>query len=216
MTKTKMSLPNPRKITFDLTVKTVRMPRPELLVPYTTNLRQHREDPKALKKQLESIEARYSAQSDVFSMVSEVKLVLESMELQKDVKGKKAKGQDGRFIAEPFNIKTQRLCNVILTPIYDKIDEWDEKNKGEHKNMKIKIAPKYAIYLCERMMEQCNEYSYVAGHIIEMHDYFLMKKKEAETVQEMIKSGAEGAEIDEAVKKINIEELLEKDEEEDK
>ena len=116
----------------------------------------------------------------------------------------------------PFEIKTQRLINVILTPIYDKIDEWDEKNKGEHKSMKIRLAPKYAIYLCERMIEQCNEYSYVAGHIIEMHDYFLMKKKEAETVQEMIKSGAENIEIDEAVKKIDIEELLEEEEKEEK
>lgn len=216
MTTKKPALPNPRKITFDLTVKKVRMPRPELLVPYSTNLRQYKDNPEKLKKQLGNLEKRFTAQSDIFSMVSEVKLVLESMELQKGSDGKKTKGQDGRFIAMPFDIKTQRLINIILTPIHDKIDEWDEKNQGEHKNMKINIAPKYAIYLCERMMEQCNEYSYVANHIIEMHDYFLLKKKEAETVQEMIKSGAENADIDEAVKKIDIEELLEEGEKKDK
>lgn len=212
-TKQKRTLPNPRKITFELTVKKVRMPQPELLVPYTTTLKAHKDDGKELIKIANQLDELFTAKSDIFSMTSEVKLVLETMEIERNAKGKKQRGPDGRWQGMPFDIKTQRLINMIITPIYDKIDEWDEENEGKHKNMKLKIAPKYAIYLCDRMIEQCSEYTYTAGHIVEMYDYFLLKKAEAEMVEKMIKTGASDEEIDKAIGGIILEDVLEEDKE---
>jgi hypothetical protein len=214
MNKKLVSL-NPRKVSFNLTVKTVRMPRPELYVPYSAVLRPYKEDGKKLLETVERLDKMFMAKSDIFSIVAEVKLVLESMEMERDEKGKKVK-IEGKFQAKPFEIKSQRLINVILTPIYDAIDDWDEKNKGKHKDLQIQLAPKYAIYLCDRMIEQCSEYSYTGSFIVEMHDYFLQKKTEAEMVQKMIKSNASDEEIDKAVKTISIEDLIEDDDQEEK